>query len=157
MKNPRLLLLCVILSGTSYSQNDLKTESLSFIEPENSTYSPLFYLHKLFFDSISKDQFLFEQRYANFDCKGFTITLNNPESDPKVKVTDWIFKQDFSLYRDTTKYKVIHEFIAYETGFHFEYFKLFDQNSNKLIRHLMVSYEFYSNRIIALMDSDIHW
>jgi hypothetical protein len=157
MKNPGLLLLCVILSGTSYSQNDLKTESLSFIETENSTYSPLFYLHKLFFDSISKDQFLFEQRYADFQCQGYTITLNNPETDPKIEVTKWIYAQDFSLYNDTTIYLVIHESIAYDNGFHFEYFKLFDKKSNQLIRQLMVSYAIHTNRIVRLMDSDIQW
>ena len=157
MKNPRLLLLCVILSGTYYSQNNLKTESLSFIEPENSTYSPLFYLHKLFFDSISKDQFLFEQRYADFQCEGFTSTLNEPQKDPKMDVTKWIYAQDFPLYKDTAKYFVIHEAIAYDHGFHFEYFKLFDKKSNQLIRQLMASYEIHSNRIVGLLDSDIHW
>jgi len=157
MKTPGLLLICGILSGTLFAQNVDNREAERFINSENMSYSPLFYFHKLFFDSISKDQFLFAQRYADFQCQGYTITLNHPETDPKMDITNWIYAQDFSLYEDTAKYFVIYEAIAYDYGFHFEYFKLFDKTSSQLIRHLMVSYEIHSNRIVALFDSNIHW
>ena len=120
-------------------------------------YQPKFFLTKLFYDSISKDEFLNAQKYADFVCEGFTSTLYNPSIDPKVIIEAWIYKQDFSKYFDTTKYNIINKVVSYEYGFHFEYFKIFDKNSNKLIRQLMASYKIGSNQLVTIMDSDIAW
>ena len=126
-----------------------------FINAQN--YQPKFYLSKLFYDSISKDEFLYAQRYADFKCEGFTITLSDPSIDPKLNIEEWIFKQDFSKYLDSNKFNIIHESISYEYGFHFEYFKLIDKDSDIMVRHIMASYEIGSNRLVTIMDSDIAW
>ena len=119
-------------------------------------YQPEFYLNKLFYDSISSDDFLNGQQYSSFACKGFTITLNNPNIDPVINVTTWINKQNFSKYLDTNEYVVMYEGIVYDTGFHYEYFKIFNKQS-KLVRQLMASYEMGSNKLISIRDSEISW
>jgi hypothetical protein len=127
----------------------------NFVNAQNN-YQPNFYLSKLFYDSISKDEFLYNQQYSSFLCKGFTITLNNPTMDPSINVTSWVYKQNFLQYLDTTKYNIVYEGISYNTGFHYEYFKIFNKQT-KLVRQLMASYEIGSNKLISIRDSEISW
>jgi hypothetical protein len=136
-----LFVVGLVLSSTLNAQN----------------YQPKFYLSKLFYDSISKDGFLYEQRYADFNCKGFTITLNTPSVDPSIDLSSWVYRQNFLEYSDTTKYSIVYEGIVYDNGFHYEYFKIFDNTTNKLIRQLMASYDFNNNQLVALRDSNLSW
>jgi len=123
---------------------------------QNLNYEPQYFLRQMFFDSISKVEFLYKLRYTDFQCKGFTITLNNPEVDPKEDLTIWTFKQNFHQYLDSSSFEIVHEGIANDSGFHYEYFKIFDKKKGVFLRQIMASYEINSNKMIAIMDSEIH-
>jgi hypothetical protein len=119
------------------------------------TYNPEFYLGKLFYDSITNDQFLVKQKYANFVCESFS---DNIQSDMlKVDPAIWVYKQDFSQYFDTTKFLIVYEAIAYDNGFHFEYIMIYNIARDQLVRQLMASYDYNSNQLISIMDSNIGW
>ena len=111
-----------------------------------------FLLRSVFYDSISKDSFLITQKYASFNCTGFIFSPDHPVN---IDVTTWVYEQNFNEYYDTSKYIIAYDSISYEDGFHYEYFEIFDKTFLVKIRQLMASYEFHSNRLVGIMDSDL--
>jgi hypothetical protein len=133
MKN-LIVVLAVAFSGVVFSQtND-------------------FLLRKVFYDSISNDSFLNTQKYASFTCTGFIFSPDHPVN---IDVTLWLYKQNFNEYTDTSKYIIVYDSVSYDTGFHYEYFEIFDKTSLVKIRQLMASYELHSNRLVGIMDSNL--
>lgn len=111
-----------------------------------------FLLRSVFYDSISKDSFLISQKYASFTCTGFIFSPDHPVN---IDVTTWVYEQNFNEYYDTSKYIIAYDSISYDNGFHYEFFQIFDKTSSVQIRQLMASYEFHSNRLVGIMDSDL--
>lgn len=129
-----LVILAVAFSGFVFGQD----------------FKPEYFLGKVFYDSISFDQFLIKQRYADYKVGGFILGVGG-ELDP----TLWIYKQDFSQYSDSSKYRIVYEAISFENGFQYEYFDIYNLSDNKLIREIGASYEIGTNLLVGLMDSDI--
>ena len=112
------------------------------------------YLKRLFYGTISKDDFLVSQKYSDVDSVRGT-SYNPYIHNKRVDIVDWVWNTDFKQYHDTTKYYVSYELISSCNTIKLEYVEVFDRITMNMIRTFSVSYLPNSNVITSVVDTDL--
>lgn len=113
------------------------------------------YLGQLFFDSISKDDFLISQKYSDISSEGFVYT--EAGSYQKVNLTEWVYKQDFKQYQDTSLYYVSYERMNWGDPIKNESIVIYDKKTGIIVREFLNSYYPNSNIMSSLHDSELDY
>jgi hypothetical protein len=112
------------------------------------------YLKRLFYGTISKDDFLVSQKYSDVDSVRGT-SYNPYIYNKRVEIVNWVWNTDFKQYHDTTKYYVSYELISSGSDIKLEYVEVFDRVTMDMIRSFSVSYLPNSNIITSVLDTDL--
>jgi|GEM_PF-2558635 len=111
------------------------------------------YLKSLFEGTISKDDFLIAQKYANLQCEGFEYHVDG--GDQQIPLINWVYEQDFTMYRDSSIYFVSYEFIHSTNDVKLESIHIYERATMNRIRSFLNSYYPNSGMMSSLNDSDL--
>lgn len=120
----------------------------------NSVGQTTDYLKRLFYGTISKDEFLISQKYSDMDSvQGFSY---NPYIyNKRVEIVDWVWTTDFNQYHDTTKYYVVYDLITPYDSKYVEYVEVYDKVTMSMVRTFSAPYLENTSIIGVIYDTDL--
>ena len=120
----------------------------------NSVGQTTDYLKRLFYGTISKDEFLISQKYSDMDSVGGFLYYMNSHNK-KVDIVDWVWTTDFNQYHDTTKYYVVYDLITPYDNKYVEYVEVYDKVTMSMVRTFSAPYLDNTSIIGAIYDTDL--